>query len=280
MSIFNSFGNRGVAFGKNLFPIEPFGTTIFPDTFAINFINAVGITDGIQQNAIIRLVYDLKTFGLWDKMKAVYPFVGSTASTQKWNLINPVDTNAGFRLVFTGGWVHSQNGALPNGVNSYADTFLVTSTNLSVNSSHLSFYSRTQSTTGAHDIGNNSAGNFALSAYYSGIGKLIVSYSYPTDAIIGGGTNTLGLVIGSRTANNVLRMFFNGNLIGTNTTVRTSNLAAVSLYLGATNFAGVASFFSNRQFAFASIGDGLTDSDAINLNSAVQTFNTILGRQV
>jgi hypothetical protein len=280
MSIFNSFGDRGVSFGKNLFPSAPFGATIFPDTFAINFINAVGITDGIQQNAIIRLVYDLKTFGLWDKMKAVYPFVGGTASTHKFNLINPVDTNSAFRLVFTGGWVHSQNGALPNAVNSWADTFLITSTNLSVNSSHLSMYSRTQSTTGFHDIGNSSSGNFALSAYYSGIGKLIVSYLYPTHSFLNTETNTLGLIIGSRTANNVLRMFFNGGLLGTNTTVRTSNLPAISLYLGATNSSGVAGFFSNRQFAFASIGDGLTDSDAINLNSAVQTFNTILGRQV
>jgi hypothetical protein len=250
------------------------------DTNVLAFLASTGITDATTINALDVFVKYLKVNGIWTKCKAIYPFLGSTASTQKYNLVNSADTNAAFRLNFVGGWSFSATGALPNGVNSYADTFLVTSTNLSVNSSHLSMYSRTQSTTGFHDIGNNASGNFALSAYYSGIGKLIVSYLYPTHSFLNTATNTLGLIIGSRTANNVLRMFFNGGLLGTNTTVRTSNLPAISIYLGATNTSGVAGFFSNRQFAFASIGDGLTDTEAANLNSAVSILQTSLDRNV
>jgi len=38
--------------------------------------------------------------------------------------------------------------------------------------------------------------------------------------------------------------------------------------------------YSNRQQSFASIGDGLTDAEALSFYNAVQTFNTTLGRQV
>ena len=38
--------------------------------------------------------------------------------------------------------------------------------------------------------------------------------------------------------------------------------------------------YSNKQCAFASIGDGLTDAEALALYNAVQTFNTTLARQV
>jgi hypothetical protein len=38
--------------------------------------------------------------------------------------------------------------------------------------------------------------------------------------------------------------------------------------------------FSNREQAFASIGDGLTDTQASNFYTAVQAFQTTLSRQV
>jgi uncharacterized protein (DUF927 family) len=38
--------------------------------------------------------------------------------------------------------------------------------------------------------------------------------------------------------------------------------------------------YSQRNIAFASIGDGLSDTEAGNLYTAVQAFQTTLGRQV
>ena len=124
-----------------------------PDAQA--FITAASITDPTQQSAIDTLVTDLKGYGIWTKTKAIYPFVGGTASSHKFNLKDPQDTDAAFRLVFNGGWTHSVNGAQPNGVNGYADTFLTPSTALSLNSSHLSYYSRTISNGTEIEIGVN-----------------------------------------------------------------------------------------------------------------------------
>ena len=109
-----------------------------PDAQA--FITAAAIADPTQQAAINTLVVDLKGYSIWTKMQALYPMVGGTASTHKFNLKNPLDTDAAFRLVFSGGWTHSANGALPNGTNAYADTFITPSTSLSLNSTHISYW--------------------------------------------------------------------------------------------------------------------------------------------
>jgi len=71
--------------------------------------------------------------------------VGGTANSHKFNLKNPVDSNAAFRLNFVGPWVHSSTGAKPNGLSTYADTFYIP--NNYPLTQHLSYYSRTQLTT-------------------------------------------------------------------------------------------------------------------------------------
>ena len=112
-----------------------------PDASA--FITAAGITDQTQKTAINQLVIDLKSGGLWNKMKAIYPFVGGTASAHKFNLKDPRDLDAAFRLSFNGGWTHSATGALPNGANATANTYAKPSDIATQDSIHLSYYSRT-----------------------------------------------------------------------------------------------------------------------------------------
>jgi len=124
------------------FIINPFVyPSIDPDCAA--FLTATGITDPTISGAVCTLVTSMKANGTWAKCSAIYPMVGGTATTHKFNLKNPADTNAAFRLSFVGGWTHSANGALPNGTNAYADTFLIPSVSLSLNSIHGSVYSRT-----------------------------------------------------------------------------------------------------------------------------------------
>jgi hypothetical protein len=97
------------------------------DYDALLFLSAASISNSTQRLAINYLTFSLKLNGLWDKLNAIYPFVGGTATTHKFNLKNPLDTNAAFRLSFVGGWTHSASGVLPNGTNAYANTFCVNS---------------------------------------------------------------------------------------------------------------------------------------------------------
>jgi len=90
----------------------PFATQNQFDPDAGAFINATGI-GGIQAEAINNLVQQLKAGGVWERLIALYPFVGGNAQSCKFNLINPQDTNAAYRLTFAGTWTFDANGATP-----------------------------------------------------------------------------------------------------------------------------------------------------------------------
>jgi hypothetical protein len=123
--------------------------------------------------------------------------------------------------------------------------------------------------------------NFDLYQYYNSVSaKGFLDGAYPNDASQSNNTNTLGFLIGNRTASNVQKTFFNGNLQNTNTNTKTLVLPARNIFIGATNNDDTALSFSTKEIAFASIGDGLTDTEASNFYTAVQNYNTTLNRQV
>ena len=242
------------------------------DVDAQAFITAAAITNPTQQNAINTLVVDLKGFSIWTKMKALYPFVGGTASTHKFNLKDPRDLNVAFRLFFSGGWLHTSNGAISNGVNSNAQSYF-SSSSLNTNSAGASAYCANTNGDGSHVAfflaGNNpfylfsgvnrvygaafSYGN-AIDIATSGNGFIQISALSGTTKLrknntILGSVSTVGSLV---TQNNIL--------IGRNTTVNTE--------------------YSNTTYRFFSFHDGLTDTEAANFYTAVQAFQTTLGRQV
>jgi hypothetical protein len=249
---------------------------------AQKFILAAGITDATQKSAINTLVDDLKSYGLWSKMKAIYPMVGGTATTHQYNLKDPRNLDAAFRLEFYGGWTHSSTGALPNG-GAYADTFLNALTSLTNNNYHLGHYSRTQKTTGGEvDMGCGELATIkmiAIDQYYAGAGKAFVAGDYISSLILNADTNTLGMVVGSRTSQTSAKLFMNAVQKGSTLTLSNPNVQPNSkFYLGANNTTPIE--YSNKQCAFASIGDGLSDTEVSNFYTAVQAFNTTLSRQV
>lgn len=256
------------------------------DIDALAFITAAGLTDSTQISAINTLVADLKTNGLWDKMKAIYPFVGGTAFSHKWNLKDPRDLDAAFRLVFVGGLTHSSTGILPNGTTGYAKPFLTPSSVLSLNSLSLSYYSRTINTTvGARELMASFVGAAQeIQFYYNETlaGRIIFdSYQGGTSGgrVFGTATNTQGLLVASRISNISSKIYRNNTII--NSIITNSGAQpTIPFYLFCANVNNTASLFSNLECSFAHIGDGITDSDESNLYTLVQAYQTTLGRQV
>lgn len=258
------------------------GATAFdPDAQA--FITAAGITDATQKTAINDLVVGLKADSLWTTMQACYPIVGGSASSHKYNLVNPADTDGAYRLTFTGGWTHNASGATPNGTTGYADTHLAGSAQ-TVNSVHYSFYSGTATV----DVG---ATRFDLGALTSSLGPQLICAT----SILGGtqmlSDNTVvrangtvadgtGFFICSRTDNTTLTAYQNGTSVGTNAGNELVPITDVTdtYYIGARNLNGSPNNYSLRQIEFASFGTGLSSTDVANLNTLVQAFQTTLGR--
>jgi hypothetical protein len=256
--------------------------TIVTDDDARNFLNSANISSETQQRAVNDLVVDLKNVGLWGKMKAIYPFVGGTAASHKWNLKDPRDVDAAFRLTFSGGWTHSSTGADPNGTTGYADTFLVPSTHLSQNSSHISYYSRNARSVGdSVVIGSTNASltnRIAIQLNLSGLTYVLVNGTSPNDWVTIADTVETGYYIGYRNSATIVRGQRNNTQYSAN--VNSTGLTSRNIYIGAYNNNGTAGFYADNQCAFATIGDGLTDTDAANLYTIVQKYQTTLGRQV
>lgn len=256
------------------------GVPIVSDSDAQSFLNAAQITDLTQANAINTLVVGLKNASLWTKMKAIYPFVGGTATSHKWNLKDPRDLDAAYRLAFFGAWTHSSTGALPNGTNAYADTKLIPNSHLSIESNHMSFYSRTQANTYAIEMGCEAVTAKDLILYHGFLArKTIVDGAFGTNEASSNITNTLGYQIGSRTSLSNLKLYWNNSLLATNTATKTDGQNSISIIIGATNKTTIGGY-SSKQAAFSTIGDGLNDSEASTLYTLVQNFQTTLGRQV
>lgn len=258
------------------------------DVNAQAVINAIEGTGTVlttnDKFACNKLIVDLKNYGIWNKTKALYGFLGGTASAHKFNWKDPRDLDAAYRLVFNGGWTHSSTGALPNGTTGYADTKLTPNNNLTVNNSHSSFYSRSN-TAGADraSMGSTNSPTFTTSHqmllrytdgnFYGLIDSNTASVQFPN-------TNTTGYYVVSRASNNSIKAYKNSSLIATNTNTIIPIANAYSILISARNNGILPSLYDDKETAFASIGDGLTDTEADNFYTAVQAYQTTLGRNV
>ena len=258
------------------------GPALDPDAAA--FLTAAAITDPTITSAINTLVLDMKGYGIWTKMKAIYPFVGGTATTHKWNLKNPLDTDAAFRLNFLGGWTHNSNGVQANGTNGYANTFFNSSINSSINNGTIGVYTRNASIPLGSAFGalNSSFFGTSLAIKFSGDNRCY--YSLNDDLSQGLFINTQILTgLWSSTINsanvNAKRIYRNSIFIsginrGSNT-LYNGNIA-----FSARNVDGTIGSYDNSNFAFFYIADTLTAIEIGNFYTAVQAFQTTLGRQV
>jgi hypothetical protein len=263
------------------FLVNPYSYATGCDADAVAFLAAAGITDVTITSAICTLVTTMKADGTWSKCSAIYPMVGGTATTHKFNLKNPLDTNAAFRLSFVGGWSFSANGALPNGTNSYANTFYNTSANGLLNSHHISYYSRTNVTAAQVEIGYStnvpSPISSLITARFSGTTRFRINSGFVD--VTGADTDSRAYYIANRTASNVVNGWRNSTKIANGTTAST-NLSNINYSLSAFNNINTQQFFSTKECAFASIGSGLTDAEALALYNSVQAMQTTLSRNV
>jgi len=272
------------------------GGGVSVDADAQAFITNAVITDTTQQNSINTLVKSLKSAGVWSKMTAIYPFVGGSASQHKFNLKDPRDLDAAYRLVFVNGWTHSATGAKPSGTDGYANTKLIPSSVYGTQQPllHYSLYNRTSLTItssiwadgvySTSGIGGICYMQNSFTTLAPGNSAMMVGSSDPGGTLTGFSSNTDGYFVFSRTSNTSLKAYRNGTLVGTKTTDISSDtyIPRSEFLLGARNdsfdLTLRPSSYNSFEKSFATIGTALTDTEALSLRNAVNTFNTALSR--
>lgn len=253
------------------------GGAIAYDTDAQAYFTAnTAITSDADKNAINTFYLGLKSDGIYTKIKAMYLPIWGSAATSKWNLKDPRDLDAAFRLTFTTGWAYSSGGITPNGTSSYANTFLTPSIILTLNSAHISYYSRT-SANGSYDMGSQIVGaGLTLDIRDAGSTYIRVNTT-------GAGTESnilnadgKGFYQANRNLSNIQSIIKNNTI--NNFSVNSVSRPTNNIFIGAINNPII--YYGNKQCSFSSIGDGLTDAEATNFYNRVQTLMTYFGINV
>lgn len=251
-----------------------------PDAQA--FIDATGIS-GTTATAINQLVLDLKSYGLWTKLDAAYPLVGGTADSTKYNLMDPQDINGAFRITWAGSITYASTGVTGDGSTGIGNTNYVPSTHLATSNMHLSAYRRTTGNENSYDLG---ASNFPASGA-STPENMMAQFG---NTLYGAFTSVTSSPFVTVTETGKIGFFVANNLSNTTALYKNgSSVASASKtfgkcvrslgVLGQYNSNGPVDF-SSKEYAWFSIGEGLTGTEISDFNTTIQAFQTTLGRNV
>ena len=262
------------------------------DVDAEAFIIAVGTLTMDQSIAINDLVGGLKDNGTWASYDAIYPMIGGTAASHKWNLKNPLDTDAAYRLTFYGSWIHNADGAKGNGIDAWATTYYSDS-NYSASGGNvdftLAYYNNFAINLGKQTTvigleGNNDTDSSYLSLGDESIPSSAAFYT-PNGHISWSIVNQPETVMYSITAlNNDFKVYRNGNDIsGINSqgVAGTPTGAYIAINSrGLTTTSDNSNTRSSYRCAFAAIAStGFTEAQSVADYNTIQAYQTALGRQ-
>lgn len=256
------------------------------DADAQAFFDATGITDSTIKSAVNTLVLAFKSSGAWTACIAIYPFVGGTADTHKYNLKNPQDTDAAFRLSFIdngGTLTHAATGVkASNTGGAYANTFINPDPDTTLNSFHMSFYSRDDNAE-ANEVamGCATGSNIIQSIIQRNADDFYsILYTVITTWIAGTNTDGRGLTMSSRTSSTSHSVYRNGSSIGSNAAAEPGGRPTDDFYLFGYNGSGVFSGGTVKECAFSTIGAGIDSTLAATMYTDIQNYQTALARQV
>jgi hypothetical protein len=276
-------------FTQNGFVVDTFGFSQKAgggcDPAALAFIAAAGITNAVQKGAICQLVSDLMSTGVWSSLNAIYPFVGGSATTHRYNLKNPTT----YQITWFGGVTHSANGVTFNGINSYGNTGYNESLIETSSNTHRSVYDRSTSADFRCQIGVANgpySGSYQRNYIYTNYSSNYYMDCYDNLDNYGrlaganGGSNAFWLHSRTSSASGGMKAYKNGAFLKQSTHTVYGIQPTLVTYIGALNLNGSLHEPTNHNLALASMGTGLTGVQVANYYSAVQAFQTTLGRQV
>jgi hypothetical protein len=207
---------------------------------------------------------------------------GGTEASCKYNLKDPTDADAAFRLTFNGGtWTFSNAAANP-GVSGYGYTYFNPAIQIAdTNSCHMSIYSANDVAGGVDnaDIGayDTTGLGFYLSArdmWPDSTGKPYVAIS--KSSFQGTGVDGSGFFLMSKTSSTTASLYRGTSLVGADTTMVYGALPNLNLFICNQNFTGsvepYSAGFSQRGLSFVTIGSGISPAMEALMYSDITGF--------
>jgi hypothetical protein len=255
----------------------PFRRPTVTDADALAFIETAGISGETQQTAINTLVLGLKANSLWTKMVSIYPLIGGSAFSHKYNLKN-INTHP---VVWFGSISHTSNGVeLGNG--GYGSVPTLNINTLEQNNTSFSVYNKTTLTwpspTQRYLIGSTAGHAHFGTGFRDAFGGFQYSGVF-NGTEFGYRDNTLGLpgyTVVSRINSGNFQIYFNSTeLYNASTTSITPISSTFEIGRAGVGYVGT----TPQTSAFVTVGQGLSQSETTTLTNLVQAFQTTLGRQ-
>lgn len=245
------------------------------DADANNFISRAGITNSTQKSAINKLVVDLKTANLWGKIIGLYPYVGGTSASHAQNL-----KSALYPITWVNGPTHNANGVTGNGVSSYG--IISNSAGVIPQFCHIAAYTQIADPSIRDLCGAGNQGGNSVYFILQPNANTIVGYANNIVVFAQSGVGSWNSLLSvHRRSTTDLAVYYNNTLQGSNATFRNDlppNL--LDLFVLARNDNGTPASFATDTLSLISFGSSMIAGEITAFNTAVQTYQTALGRQV
>jgi len=258
------------------------------DSDSSKIIEAVRST-GVVVTEAMRLYVDyivsnMKAIGTWDLCNAVYGFVGGTADSHKFNWKNPIDTDAAFRLTPTSAtlshYTHNNLGVKSNNSTAWLTTNLKAN-QLITDDNHLSLYVNTSNSNSAIQLGFLESGGTSRQTFLylrpNTTGGYTSSGAATNDQFnVSNYGSIRGYNLGIAPSVGVRKLFQNGVQRVLSTTGDRGTDIDVNQDLTVLGLSSAVDVVNT--FQFATIGAGLTDTQAIQQSQIVTNAQLILNR--
>lgn len=258
--------------------------TVSGDVNVLDWISRVNSNGGSvstgAQSAVETLVTALKTAGVWTKIQRMNLFAGTGLAACAVPLINTAGATLDTLTNFVEGDYSESTGLTGDGSTKYLNTGMLASA-LTANSTHWSVYYK-RATAGNQQLhigATESTNAFHGSAAASNGTILSDQYDASTSRLTNAVSAPYGFACGSRVASNDHKIYKGATQVATSSTGVTGALPARNIFVFARN-AGFPFEYSAGPLAMYSVGAGLTPAEVADFATAIQTFQTTLGRNV
>ena len=250
------------------------------DSDAEAYFTAAGITDVPTKEFLDEKIVELKTAGAYAKIEALWIYAGTNFDKFKFNVVNPLDTDAAHRATIVGSVTADANGLSSDGTTGYINFHFNPSTHLTdFNKSGLGYLKRTSDTGG--DYANMGVimgtSRFWHAAPWAGSGwQTEIGNAPPKTAAATANDKRFHAI---RSANNVFKAYVDGVAGTAETTTNTASAPNGNVYGMCVNLDGVAYGFapSGADFVAFWITTDMNDTEAAAFDAVIADMATFFG---